>query len=145
MRSPAVSPASAADLPALAALASARSATRWDLASLSGELNRPDALLLVAREGGAVVGYAAARLVGAECRLLDFTSASDGSGTGRALWAALVAAARGRAAARLTLEVSAANARARAFYERAGARVVGRRKKFYDDGSDALLMDHDLA
>jgi ribosomal protein S18 acetylase RimI-like enzyme len=37
--------------------------------------------------------------------------------------------------------VSDKNAGARAFYEALGLRVVGRRPKFYNDGSDAVLMD----
>lgn len=57
---------------------------------------------------------------------------------------ALTAAAKKLGAKRVTLEVSAANARARNFYARAGAKIVGRRAKFYNDGSDAVLMDYSL-
>ncbi|MDE2512196.1 MAG: GNAT family N-acetyltransferase, partial [Elusimicrobia bacterium] len=80
-----------------------------------------------------------------EVQLLDLAAAEDGRGIGRALWTALTETARARGAARLALEVSAANARALLFYKRAGAVVVGRRAKFYNDGSDAILMDFPLA
>jgi ribosomal protein S18 acetylase RimI-like enzyme len=45
----------------------------------------------------------------------------------------------------MTLEVSAANAPAQALYLSEGFAVVGRRPKFYNDGSDAVLMDADLS
>jgi ribosomal protein S18 acetylase RimI-like enzyme len=139
MKSPAVRRATAADVDAVAAIAASRPfAAKWSRADLIAELARSESLFLVA-EGGR--GYALARVDHGEARLLDFASAADGEGAGRALWAALVAAAREEGAQRVTLECSSANARALAFYAAAGAEVVGRRKKFYDDGSDAVLLD----
>lgn len=155
MRKTGVRPAEPGDVEAAAALAAARSATRWSRDALAGELGREDAVFLVADAASAetstiledspardsAVGYAVARAVDEELRLLDIASAVDGRGTGRALWAALVAEGRRRGLKRLTLEVSAANPRALAFYRAAGAVEVGRRPKFYADGSDAVLMD----
>lgn len=130
------------DVDAVVALAAGRPfAAAWNRAALAAELGREDSFFLVA-EG--LAGYALARLLGDELRLLDLAVAEEGRGTGRTLWSALLAAALQRGATRLTLEVSSANARAAAFYEKAGARIVGRRKKFYHDGSDAVLMDLDL-
>lgn len=137
------------DVEAAAALAAARSATKWTRDALRGELGREDAVFLVAAAAtleekparDAVDGYAVARAVDEELRLLDIVSAADGRGAGRALWAALVEEGRRRGLKRLTLEVSAANPRALAFYRAAGAVEVGRRPKFYADGSDAVLMD----
>ena len=62
-------------------------------------------------------------------------------GLGRALLAAIMKEARAAGCVQLTLEVSERNIPALALYRRAGGRVVGRRPKFYNDGSDALLMD----
>jgi ribosomal-protein-alanine N-acetyltransferase len=45
-----------------------------------------------------------------------------------------------RGAACLFLEVSEVNAPARALYARAGAEEVGRRRRYYSDGSDALVL-----
>lgn len=144
MRSPAVRDAEAGDLEAAAALAARRSATAWSASALRGELARPDAVFLVADEDGSLAGYAAARAADEELRLLDLVSAEDGRGAGRALWTGLLGRGRQRGLKRLTLEVSARNARARAFYLAAGAREVGRRPRFYADGADALLMDAPL-
>lgn len=129
------------DLEAAASVAASRSATKWTRDALRGELGRPDAVFLVAVDGGAVRGYAVARADDEELRLLDIASAADGEGAGRALWAALVAEGRHRRLKKLTLEVSVANGRAKDFYLAAGAVEAGRRPGFYADGSDALLMD----
>lgn len=144
MRSLAVRPAAARDAEAVAAISRRPFAAAWTSDAYAAETARAASVFLVA-DDGAVRGYALARLVDEEAQLLDFAAAEDGRGTGRALWAALRAAAAGRGARRLTLEVSARNERALAFYGTAGARVVGRRAKFYNDGSDAILMDFSLA
>jgi ribosomal-protein-alanine N-acetyltransferase len=145
MKRPAVRPASAADAEAVAALARREFAAGWSRDAYAAEAARADSLFLVwASADGAVRGYVVARVQEAEARLLDLASAEDGRGIGRELWGALAAAASARGARALTLEVSDRNARARAFYERAGAVVVGRRPKFYNDGSDAVLMNRSL-
>lgn len=142
MKRIAVRRAGPADLDGVRALALARPFTaKWPRADLAAELERKDSIFLVA-EGG---GYALARVEAGEARLLDLASPGDGSGAGRALWAALLSAAKAAGAGRLTFECSAENARALAFYAAAGASVVGSRKKFYDDGSDAVLLDVALA
>ena len=134
----------ASDAEAVADIAKRPFAARWSREAYAAEAGRADAIFLIA-EIGAVRGYAVARVVEADVQLLDLAAAEDGLGAGRRLWEELAQAARSRGASRLTLEVSSANSRARRFYERAGARVVGRRAKFYNDGSDAILMDFPLA
>ncbi len=145
MKDHAVRAAEADDIEAIAALAQSRPYTaKWPARELAYELARLDSLFLVAGDGGAVRGYALARVAERDCQLLDLAAASDGGGCGRALMAALMSAAKSRTCVKVTLEVSAANERALAFYAKAGARVVGRRPKFYYDGSDAVLMDLDI-
>jgi ribosomal protein S18 acetylase RimI-like enzyme len=143
-KSPLVRPARGFDVEEIAAIARRPFAARWTREAYAAEAERTDSLFLVA-DDGKVLGYAVARVFDGEVQLLDLAAAEDGTGTGRALWDAVAAAARTRGAAKLTLEVSAANARAITFYKRAGAVVVGRRAKFYNDGSDAILMDFPLA
>lgn len=133
-------PASADDLDAVAAIGSRPFAAGWSPAALSAELSRPDSIFLVVPGRG----YALARVAGTDCVLLDLAAARDGGGIGRALLSALARAAKERGCARISFEASAGNARALAFYEKAGAKVVGRRPKFYYDGSDAVLLDLDI-
>ena len=64
---------------------------------------------------------------------------------GRLVGQGAVAAARA-GAARLFLEVAEDNAAARALYDRAGFRLIGRRKGYYASGkTDALVLAFDLA
>ncbi len=66
-------------------------------------------------------------------------------GVGSRLLAAALADAISRAAATVHLEVSAANDAARLLYAKAGFVEIGRRLRYYDDGSDALLLSRSLA
>lgn len=132
------------DLDALADIESFQpSSAGWTRTQFAAELARGNALLLVCEAEGRPVGHLAAWFVGPEAQLFTITTAPAAArrGVGTALLQELAAQARARGCAKVTLEVSAANAPARALYERAGGRVVGRRPKFYNDGSDALLMD----
>jgi ribosomal-protein-alanine N-acetyltransferase len=61
-------------------------------------------------------------------------------GMARALLAAALAAERSRGARLAHLEVRAGNGEALAFYASAGFRAVGRRRRYYPDGEDALLL-----
>ena len=143
-RSPLVRTVRPFDIGEVAEIAKRPRAAHWSREAYAAEAERAGSIFLIA-DDGAVTGYAVARVVEDAAELLDLAAAADGRGTGRALWAALAAAARARGAVKLTLEVSSANSRALLFYKRAGARVVGRRPKFYNDGSDAILMDFILS
>ncbi|HVE11958.1 MAG TPA: ribosomal protein S18-alanine N-acetyltransferase [Elusimicrobiota bacterium] len=142
---PVLRPAREEDLDALAAIEKLwPTAPGWSRAQFAEELGRAGSVLLVADDGGAV-GYACMWLVAGEAQVLNIAVAPAAArrGVGRALLAALLERARG--AARATLEVSEPNLAARRLYEGAGFRVVGRRAKYYNDGSDAILMDKDLS
>jgi ribosomal-protein-alanine N-acetyltransferase len=55
-----------------------------------------------------------------------------------------LAAARARGAAAMFLEVAAGNTPALALYAREGFAEVGRRRRYYADGADALVLRRDL-
>ena len=92
---------------------------------------------------GLVCGYAVLWKVPPEAQLLTIAVAPEAArcGFGRKLLSHLIETCRSLDFQKVTLEVSAANVPARRLYESAGFRVVGRRPKFYNDGSDAILMD----
>src|SRR5688500_6087061 len=108
MSVPAVRPANARDLDAVAAIGRRPFAAGWSREALTEELGRTDSIFLVAAEG-APRGYALARAAGGECLLLDLAAEADGEGLGRALLAALVLAARARGCAKVSFVASAAN------------------------------------
>jgi len=61
-------------------------------------------------------------------------------GLGTALLRGVAAGAAGRGAQRVFLEVSERNAAARALYAAAGFEPVARRRSYYPDGADALVL-----
>ncbi len=139
-----VRPARSFDMVEIETLACRPFAAAWSRQAYAAEAERTDSIFLVA-DDGIVRGYVLARVFEGESQLLDLAVVEDGRGVGRTLWSALGQAARDRECGKITLEVSQMNSRAQHFYRRAGAKVVGRRPKFYNDGSDAILMDFPLA
>jgi ribosomal-protein-alanine N-acetyltransferase len=132
-----------AELPALCAIAAASFTDPWSEGAFAEELRAPDATLLVARDGaGVVVGYLAARRVADELHVLSL-GVDPGRRRARAasaLLEAVLADPAGPGARLAHLEVRASNAEALAFYARFGFQVLGRRRRYYPDGEDALLL-----
>jgi [ribosomal protein S18]-alanine N-acetyltransferase len=80
----------------------------------------------------------------AEILTLAVVPAARRRGVGAALLQAVMQAAAARGAAALFLEVSTANDAARALYARAGFCEVGRRCRYYADGTDARVLTRAL-
>lgn len=136
----------APDPSVLAALHAEAFAAPWSEAEFSDLLAQPGVFAVV--ESG---GFILIRVVLDEAEILTLavrpSARRQGLG-GRLVGRGAVAAARG-GASRLFLEVAEDNAAARALYDRAGFRQVGRRKAYYaaaDGGrTDALVLARDLA
>lgn len=136
-------PARPADLDAVCAIARhAPLAGGWSRAQYEEEIGSGKGLFAVLEEGE-VRGFFILRRVEAEAQLVDIAVRPQdrGRGFGRALLDGAVLAARSWGSSQMTLEVSAANEPALRLYRRAGFQIVGRRPKFYNDRSDAILMD----
>jgi ribosomal-protein-alanine N-acetyltransferase len=91
-------------------------------------------------------GFVLARAAGGESEILTLAvlPAARRRGLGGALMAAALAGAVLRGAAAMFLEVAAGNAAARGLYHGLGFAEVGRRRRYYPDGSDALVLRRDL-
>ena len=120
---------------------------RWSRAHVADSLAGGRERLIVLEEEGALAGFGAVRLVPpeAEVTIVAVDPARLRRGSARRLLARLHELARAGGCELSGLEVSAANAPAIALYSSSGYRVVGRRPKYYNDGSDALLMSLRLA
>ena len=92
--------------------------------------------------GGLALGRA--QSMEAEVLTLAVLPEARGKGVGQGLLTALLDTAAGRGAAGVFLEVAEANAPARRLYAKAGAQEVGRRRRYYADGADALVLRIDL-
>lgn len=137
-----------ADLDGVLAIEGAWPTTpHWTRRQFEAEVYGPGSLFLVAEDAEGLAGYAVVWKVPPEAQLLDIAVAPARArrGVARELLQAVSIMARGLGCVVMTLEVSERNAAARALYEKVGFRVVGRRPKFYNDGSDAVLMDLSLA
>jgi ribosomal-protein-alanine N-acetyltransferase len=139
-------PATVSDVPAVVVLEELLfGADAWSAASVEEELLGPGRVALVAvSPDGEVAGYAVT-LAGGDVVDLQRIGVDPGrrrQGVARALLDAVAGQAR-RAAVppdRMLLEVSATNAGALAFYAAAGFTEIDRRRKYYRDGSDAVVM-----
>lgn len=103
------------------------------------ELASPHALALFDPERAA---YAHGTVIADEAELHEIAvdPPRRGAGAGRAMLDAFLEAARARGAAQVHLEVAHDNAAAIALYRAAGFEEVGRRRRYYPGGADAVLM-----
>ena len=118
-------------------------AEHWDAAAIATQLVLPGGFGLLEPAGGMLLG----RLTADEAEILALAvlPPQRRAGLGRALLAAAeahVGSAGGRV---VFLEVSAANTAARALYAGAGYREIGRRSRYYPDGTDALVLARRLS
>jgi ribosomal-protein-alanine N-acetyltransferase len=145
---PAVRPAAVGDLPHLVALEAAAFADPWPESVMASELAQPGGVMLVAAGGGdrPPSGYACFRLGGGEAELLRVAvaPAERGRGIARRLLAAGLEQLRAAGVASCYLEVRPVNASALAVYRALGFELCGRRRSYYRDGSDALVLRRQL-
>ncbi|HEY1858374.1 GNAT family N-acetyltransferase [Acidocella sp.] len=108
----------------------------WSETSFSTLLAQPGVVALLDERGGFLV----LRLVldEAEILTLGVTRRREGIATG--LLNAALELLRRRGIVMLHLEVAASNLAARALYEKAGFTEAGLRRRYYADGSDALML-----
>ena len=117
-------------------------ADAWSAATLTGDLDTPGRRVVVAVEGERVVGYAVTGLAGDLVDLLRIAVDPDrqGRGVARTLLEAMVEAGTLDGGDAVLLEVSAENAVALGLYRAAGFAEIDRRRGYYRDGSDAVVM-----
>jgi ribosomal-protein-alanine acetyltransferase len=97
--------------------------------------------------GEPVVGYAVTMAAGdvVDLQRIGVHPDHQGQGLARILLDAAVAAGKAARADRMLLEVSAANTAALAFYAAAGFVEIDRRRRYYRNGTDAVVMRLPLA
>jgi len=142
-----IRPMTEADLDQVMAVETASYPAPWSRDHFRSELSSPHAFPLVAElEDGTTAGYICPTLVFDEGEILNVTVRSDlrGRGIGRLLLETAVNRFRIRGAAWLYLEVRPSNRVAVALYQNCGFVTKGRRKAYYENGEDAVLMEYDL-
>ena len=139
-------PATSEDLGALVALeADLFGGDAWSASLVSSELTAADRTVALAEDEG-IVGYAVVRHGWDVADLLRIGVRPDHrrQGVATSLLEAAVQAAGRRRASRMLLEVAATNVAALGFYARAGFVEIDRRRAYYQDGTDAVVMRRSL-
>lgn len=144
-------PATADDLAALLALEQACFGDPWNSVSVLAELPQgpPEAdhhrAWVAVEQGGVVASLLAWRLYETcEINRVATLPACRGRGIAKALVQRCLEVCAAQGASEALLEVRADNAAAIALYRACGFAATGRRKRYYPDGSDALIMTRGL-
>ncbi|WP_291843833.1 GNAT family N-acetyltransferase [Maricaulis sp.] len=118
-------------------------ATPWSAADIASLLNLPGCLALACREGRDYQAMAMFRSAADEAELL--TLATDPACRRQGLAEKVLAFGEARllnqGVVRVFLEVSEHNPGARVLYQRAGYDEIARRRAYYRDGADALVLE----
>jgi [ribosomal protein S18]-alanine N-acetyltransferase len=119
----------------------------WSEREIAAMLHMKTTLGFLMRQGDRPVGMALLRLAIDEAEVLTIGIIPDlrGKGAGARLLARGERDVAQSGARRLFLEVSVENAPARALYQRLGYSQIGRRRGYYGDGSDALVLEKALS
>jgi ribosomal-protein-alanine N-acetyltransferase len=132
------------DAAVLAAIHAACFVRGWDQDSMAQFISGPGCLVLVASrtQSGPVEGFLIARKAEDEAEILTLAvhTACRRAGLARVLVEMAMARLKATGAQKLFLEVDEANAPARALYRCFGAEEVGRRRRYYEHGADAVIF-----
>ena len=115
----------------------------WSVEDWQAEFSQPAARIWCAQEGDKLIGFIVLRGVAGQWELLNIAVAASYQHQGVAT-KLMRYALDAFTDAHITLEVSSANLAAQALYRKVGFVIFGIRKKFYKDGTDALIMGNVL-
>jgi ribosomal-protein-alanine N-acetyltransferase len=142
-----VQPMTEADLEMVLALEAVAFSSPWNRQHFLDELASPLSFPLVAQAiDGSVEGYICPMIVLDEGSILNVAvrPESRGRGIGRLLVKAALSELRSRGAAFVALEVRPSNLAALSLYKKFGFIAKGRRRAYYDNGEDAVVMEYDM-
>jgi ribosomal-protein-alanine N-acetyltransferase len=143
-----IRPMAAADLDAVLAIEGASFTAPWNRNQFLQELDSPVSCCLTALAAdGAVAGYLCLMFAADECTVMDIAvaPAMRGQGVGRLLMDRTLEECRHRGSRHLHLEVRVSAAPAIALYRAVGFTEAGRRRRYYRDGEDAIVMSREIA
>jgi [ribosomal protein S18]-alanine N-acetyltransferase len=119
----------------------------WDAVRITWHIRSPESVVLAARHGADLVGFAIMRYAddSAHLNLLAVTPAHRRRGVARALVNWLEETALTAGTFKIALELRASNEGARAFYEALGYREAARVPGYYQGREAAIRMARDVA
>ena len=140
-----ICPMAAVDLDQVLAIERVSYPLPWLEQHFLDEINSPTSLPYSAFDpGGNLLGFICLLQVLDEGHILNVAVAPGcrGRGVGRLLVQRVLDDCRASGAAFVSLEVRVSNAAAISLYRQLGFALVGRRKRYYENGEDALMMEH---
>lgn len=117
----------------------------WQQQHFLDELHSPHAFPLSAfAPSGRLLGYICPMQIIDEGHILDVAVDPEirGCGVGRLLVEKVLEECRTGGASFVSLEVRESNGTAIGLYEKMGFIAVGRRKRYYENGEDAIMMEY---
>ena len=136
-------PMTEGDVAQVTALEQACFSDAWSEKSILDTLNQPQAFIVVAEQGNAIVGYCIVYFVldEAEIARVAVDASLRKQGVGQELLRKTCHICKEKGIERLLLDVREGNENARRFYQAFGFEVDGLRKNFYDNPKEhAVLM-----
>jgi len=140
-----ICPMTAADLDKVLEIEFASFPRPWNRDHFLDELKSPHAFPLTAFDrDGTVIGFICPMQILDEGHILDVAVHPDfrGTGVGRMLVEKVLRECRERGAEFVSLEVRLSNRSAISLYTMLGFVESGRRRNYYENGEDALLMEY---
>lgn len=135
------------DLESVLAIETASFARPWTARHFLDEIRSPFGTPLVAVDAdAAVVGYLCLKQVLDEAEILDVAVGASrrGLGVGRLLMDRALSDCLARGVRSVALEVRVGNDPALELYRSIGFQETGRRKRYYENGDDAVLMQYNF-
>lgn len=134
-------------LPAVVGIEKLSHGRPWSETSFLAELDNPYSILNLLWHGSALAGYICYHILLPELFILNLTTAPSyrRRGGARFLLNAAIASGVEKQVSRMSLEVRESNQAAISLYSACGFHCLARRKRFYSDGEDALVMERFLS
>jgi ribosomal-protein-alanine acetyltransferase len=116
----------------------------WNRAQVADEVSSPTHVVMVAEHEGGVIGYGCSSVAGDVADLLRIAVDPEFRRGGVATQLLRALHDRAAGADRMLLEVASSNVGALAFYAGHGYAEISRRRRYYANGDDAVVMAHPL-
>ena len=118
----------------------------WSISQIEASLKRENVFIMSACSAGVVEGlcFYELSLPSADILYVYVSLKMRGKGLGRALVERVVRDCQGKSASSLFLEVRVSNTKAIGLYQAVGFKEMGRRRHYYRDGEDALILRKNL-
>lgn len=114
----------------------------WNIDTLKDELNQSNSLYIIAKEEKKILGFAGIKIILDEAELMNIVTKKDSRNCGIAsnMIENIIKYCTKSGIKKINLEVNIQNSIAINLYKKYNFKEVGRRKKYYNNTDDAILM-----